>query len=612
MNHRKLFFFLAWLPAFLCSLSFSATVVVRQDGAGGAYTTIQEAVAVSANGEDTIEIQQFTVPFEFPGGLDLSWRSLICTAPERATLHVTGGGSLQITHRTLKNIKFVGDNDNTTDQWGIVAYGNVTIENCYVTGVKSAAIVLRDGAGEGGGITTGATIRDTYVIGPKYECILIRTEAFAENGPILINHCTLKSNGEGFPIHMVLDPSQIGHDFANLTVRNTVMTNTPRCVVAEQPTSLAYQHSFNDYDTGWVRDFWHWDGETSTYDTNTPLGIGDVEKVPPAFTNPDAGDYSLLPTSKLLKAADDGGNIGAWQGGGYPIGDVIVRQDGQGGAYTTLQEAILVTQPGQMIEIQQHTAPFVFVDGESVNLSNLSIICSTSRPAVITFLNAYGIENADKVTLQNLHLIGNREGWQTGIKCGTGLIFKNLIIDSFDEQGIWWLHTTGNPMSGLLSHCVLIDNKINFGTYDGSTNVGKVLLDHCTLYSAQDGKPNINFEDTFPNAGLDGSNLEIKNSILRCSKFTNIIGYNIPDLVYSHSYNDYIHEWVREVWGQGSLGPLPPGPGDLENVDPLFTNPAAGDLTLQGSSPVATTAEGGTTMGAYPVTPAGVDDWSLY
>ncbi len=615
MRNHSLFLSLAWLLLFVCSVSFSATVVVRQDGAGGAYTTIQEAVSVSANGDDTIEIQQFTGPFDIPGGLDLSWRSLICTAPERATLNVTGGGNLSFTHRTLKNIKFVGDNDGVTNQWGIIGYGNVTIENCFVTGVKSAGIVLRDGAGDGGGITTGATVKDTYVIGPIYQCIYLRTEDFAGKGPVLINHCTLQPSGnDGYPVFLEMTPSQLGHDFSNVTVKNSIMTNTARCVNADQAVTLAYQHSFNDFDTRWVRDFWNWNGAGGTYDTNTPLGIGDVEKIPPAFTDPGAGDYSLLPTSKLLKAADDGGNIGAWQGGGYPTGDVIVRQDGQGGAYTTLQEAILVTQAGQMIEIQQHSAPFFFADGDNLNLANLSIICTTTQPAEIHFLGAYGIENADKVTLQNLHLIGDREGWQTGIKCGSGVIFKNLIIESFQEQGIWWLHSTGGPMSGLLSRCVLLDNRISLGTYDGSTNVGKVLLDHCTLYSSRNDYPNISFDDTFADAGLNGSNLEVKNSILRCT-WTNIIAYKMPaenPLAYSHSYNDYIHSWAREVWDFGNSGSLPPGPGDLENVDPLFTNPAAGDLTLQGSSPLATAAEGGTTTGAYPVTAAGVLDWNLY
>src|SRR3972149_9880839 len=98
MEKRKSQFYAScYLPLLLfptCSPADSATVVVRQDGQGGAYTTIEDAIANSTNGDDTIETQQFSAPFAPAGGtIDLTWRSLVCTAVERATIVLDNGGA---------------------------------------------------------------------------------------------------------------------------------------------------------------------------------------------------------------------------------------------------------------------------------------------------------------------------------------------------------------------------------------------------------------------------------------------------------------------------------------------------------------------------------------
>ncbi len=597
----------------------SATVVVRQDGQGGAYTTIEDAIANSVNGDDTIEIQQFTEPFNPAGGtIDMSWRNLICTAPERATINLnTGGGpgqGLFITNRTIQNVKLVGLNDGATWQRGLVCFGNVTVDNCVVTGFNEVGIVLIDG---GNPIDTGAVIQNSYVVGPKaaYMGIEIETNDGAGKGPILIDHCTIATR-DGFCINLKIDGTQSDHDYSNLTVTNTIMTNTPRCVVAENVMNLAYHHSFNNFNTTWIRDFWYWhqEGEDWTFLSNTPMGAGDMEKVDPAFTDAAAGDFSLSATSKCLKAGEDETNIGAWQGGGYPPGDVIVRQDGQGDSYTTLQEAIIYTQPGQLIEIQQFTQPFVIPEDAGLNLNNIGIFCSTQNPAIIDCRSVYGIENAHNVTLRNLRFEGNREGWQTGIKCGQGLNLNRCYFDGFNEQAIWFLSTSGSPISGTIRNTYFFNNKIQIGVYEG-TSEGAILFDHCTFYDNQGGQPNINLDQSYAAAGLNGSNLEVKNSILSTVAFCNIMAYyNLADnpLSYAHSYNDYIHGWVREIWDNGNAGPQPSGTGDVEGIDPLFVDAANGDLTLQATSPVAASGEDGTTIGAFQVESTAIEDWNLY
>src|SRR3989304_3847368 len=95
---------------------------------------------------------------------------------------------------------------NATWQRGVVGFGDVTIENCHLTGFHEAGIVINDG---GNPITSGATVRDTYVVGPKppFTAIQIDTTAGSGKGPILIDHCTVETRdddangtGDGFPI----------------------------------------------------------------------------------------------------------------------------------------------------------------------------------------------------------------------------------------------------------------------------------------------------------------------------------------------------------------------------------------------------------------------------
>lgn len=618
--HNYATYYLALLILFTCFAVQSATVVVRQDGQDGAYTTIEDAIANSVNGEDTIEIQQFTEAFNPAGGtLDLSWRNLICTAAERATINLTTGGAagqgLFITNRTLQNVKLVGLNDGSTWQRGLVCYGEMTIDNCYITGFNEVGIVLVDG---GNPITTGAVIKNTYVVGPKasYMGIEIETNDGAGKGPILIDHCTIATR-DGFCINLKIDGTQTDHDYSNLTVKNTIMTSTPRCVVAENVVALAYNHSYNDFNTAWLRDFWYWhDGGDGNFvfESNTPMGMGDVEKIDPAFTDAAAGDFSLSTTSKCLKAGEDETNIGAWQGGGYPPGDVIVRQDGQGGAYTTIQEAIIYTLQGQLIEIQQFTQPFVIPEDGMLNLDRIGLFCSTEAPAVLDCQGVYGVENANNASLRNLRLEGNREGWQTGIKAGQGLTINNCYFDDFQEQAIWFLSTTGSPISGSIKNTYFFNNKIQIGVYEGTT-MGSMLFDHCTFFDNRGGQPNINFEETFATAGLNGSSVEVRNSILRTEGAANVFAYyNLASnpLSYTHSYNDYINGWAREIWDTGNAGPQPLGTGDVDSIDPLFVDAPDGDLTLQSTSPLATAGEDGTTIGAFQMDATAVEDWNLY
>jgi hypothetical protein len=82
-------------------------------------------------------------------------------------------------------------------------------------------------------------------------------------------------------------------------------------------------------------------------------------------------------------------------------------------------------------------------------------------------------------------------------------------------------------------------------------------------------------------------------------------------LAYKHTYNDYIYGWTREMWDHAAAGPMPPGTGDLDMVDPQYKNVAGGDLRLNDTSPLATAGESGTTIGAYQITTA-INEWMMY
>lgn len=616
-SHNYVIYFLALFTFFNSFPADAATVVVRQDGQGGAYTTLEEAITNSVNGEDTIEIQQFTEPFNPTGGtIDFSWRNLICTTPDRATINLTAGQGLFITNRTIRNVKLVGVNDGTTWQHGLVCFGNVTVDNCYVTGFMANGITLYD---SGDPISTGAVIQNTYVVGQKKTEYGIYIESYdgGGKGPILIDHCTIDAP-DGFPLGLKDGTTTADHTYSNLTVTNTIMTHTARCMEAGSVVNLQYVHSYNDYNHTWIRELWYWhqEGDNWTFSTNTPLGTGDIEKIDPLFTDVAAGNYSLTLFSPCLGAGKDGTNIGAYQGNGegYPTGDVIVRQDGQNGAYTTLMEAIIYTQSGQSIEIQQFTGPFTIPADAGLSLQKNLVFCSADEPAVIECQGSYGIENANSLTLRNLHFKGDGSSWQTGIKTGGGLIVQNCIFENFHEQAIWFLSSSSDPSGGSVKNSYFMNSKVMLGIYEG-TSVGATGFDHCTFYDNRGGFPNIGIDQSYYNGGADGSNLEVANSILSTTGFCNVFAYfhmaDLP-LAYTHSYNDYIHTWAREIWDNGNAGPMPLGEGDLEKVDPLFVDPDNGDLTLQDTSPLAAAGKEGSTIGAYQLDTTAVNDWNLY
>ncbi len=616
--HTCAIYCLALFTFIICSPADSATVVVRQDGQGGAYTTLEDAIANSVNGEDTIEIQQFSEAFTPTGGsIDFSWRNLICTAPERATINLTAGQGLFITNRTIQKVKLVGVNDGATWQHGLVCFGNVTVDNCYITGFEANGITLYD---SGNPVTTGAVIQNTYVVGQKKTeyGIYIETYDGAGKGPILIDHCTIDAP-EGFPLGLKDGTTTADTTYSNLTVSNTIMTNTARCMEAGSVVDLQYVHSYNDYNTTWIRELWYWhqEGENWTFSSNTALGTGDMEKVTPLFSDADSGVYSLTLLSPCLGAGEGGTNIGAYQGDGvgYPTGDVIVRQDGQDGAYTTLTEAIIYTQSGQTIEIQQFTAPFTIPEDANVGLTNITIFCSMEEPAVIECEGSYGIVNATNVTLRNLHFKGNAANWQVGIKPGAGLNIVDCYFEDFNEAAIWFLTATYDPSSGSVRNTYFFNSKILLGNYNEATKVGSLLIDHCTLYENRGGIPNIGIDASYYEAGMDGSNLKVSNCILDTTGFCNVFAYyHLADLplAYVHSYNDYINTWAREIWDNGNAGPMDLGTGDVNAIDPLFVDAANGDLTLQPTSPLATAGEDGTTIGADQVEGTAVKDWNLY
>ena len=286
----------------LSALSASALTIVRQDGSGGAKTTIAAAIAAEPDG-GSIEIQQFSGPFH-EDLLQLSWRSLTSTTPVKPTIIFSQYNGLWINHGSVSNLILKGTSNGVWER-GLCLFGAATASNIEIYGFDSCGVDAEIPAG------STASISDVTVGGAgNYDggCI-----AIGGTGNLTIDHCTLvgtpnlgtsfaaidftcNSNGE-CPTYTA----------SNVTIKNTIMKGCDLSIGAYYLSSFAPVHKYNDL-------FELWTGNPILYNADaTHLALDSTEKhlVNPVFIDAANSNYGIKGSSTLVGAGENGFNIGA-------------------------------------------------------------------------------------------------------------------------------------------------------------------------------------------------------------------------------------------------------------------------------------------------------------
>lgn len=241
---------LAALVALFCmtaGLVSAATTIIRQDGTGDA-TTIEEAIAKTADG-DPMEIQQWTVPFTPADTPGLSWRSLICTTPERAPIVLTKTLGMSVGNCTLKHLKLIGKMDGSVQE-GVGFWGAPTLDDCEITGFGWAGFSMNsDNAND------TITIKNSYFStgSEDIECGegLVRVGNMADGTKVVIDHCTFYGRHAGSKAIGISNGTPASYTGANITVTNCIFSNMPTAISGDSHPTLAVVEHHNDFDTWW-------------------------------------------------------------------------------------------------------------------------------------------------------------------------------------------------------------------------------------------------------------------------------------------------------------------------------------------------------------------------
>ena len=615
MKHALQSFLALMMLCLVAQAAFAAgnTLVVRQDGADGSYTSVGTAITAATAG-DTIEIRQFTTAFE-ETSFELRDLSLKCTTLEPATLHFASGTGIGwMVNGSLENLNIFGDGI-TAGSKGCFLQGSFTIKKCYFKGWNETNIEIDQ---EPGSNTTGS-VTDCYLIGARVGFFVthIAAESTASDAlPVLFNHCTIVANQFGNVLNspgtaVTRGDSSTKGDQSNITIKNSILTTIP---AQTEQWGVVFIDGFNSC----VRsnNCYYQPGEQIT------LGTGDMF-YKPLFTNYLAGDYTLLDTSHCIGRAEDGSTIGAFQSTALPpVGDVFVRQDGLNGAFTKVAAAVAASGPGQTIEIQQFDSGTTFTESSFQLRDGRKLICTTGENANLKF-TGYGIEWLVNSTIENINLVGSGTGSSIGVQAsgdGTspapGFTIKNCKIANFQESAISVHFGLNTRTTGNVTGSYLLGARVCVAFTPGPDAMSTadclpINFDHCTIVSA-----NGSFCFALSDAPNQWQHLTVKNSILSNMDVNwqiAVVADSINNLAYNHSYNLYFagQSAMRERWKNGA--DLAPGTGDLAGVDPMFVDPSRSDFRLMPDSLMVGAGENQSTIGAFQIAlPNAARDWTAY
>ena len=655
MKHRGASISVLIMLILCVSSAFAArTVIVKQDGSGDAATIAAAIALTTPNSGDTIDIQQWTADFNEPA-FTLDGVSLICSAAtttSKPTIARTGGGGVAGAFvyvnkdARLENLNFRGRGATFPGEAGVLAHAaTFAMNNCMVSDVTANALWL----GQLSTATPVGPLKATIT-----NCILITQGGYAistasvspanETKPsVLVDHCTLICKTSAFVFHIDATCIENGCDGSEFTLKNSIVqSNFGRGIVEDinvnAPTPLpafAMNHSHNAFIGNWVA-YYTFDADKNGVGLDVSpytddITLPSVDSVAPdQFVDQAHGDFSPKVYSPLNGAGENGSTIGAVQTGyTKPVGTVIVRQDGMGGALTTISGAIAAVANGTngIIEIQQFSAPFV--ETTDVGVGWRSMICTATdgqgnplraeiRLTGSTVTNGIDVGNSlmiDHGKLANLKLVGRGKyanGWQQGVQAFGEVTIDNCEVTGFNNFGISY------GASGANDACVIKNTYVYPGGGSdmdaGCINIaqkgGGVTIDHCTLVGSGDTTfAGIRFANELV-APYTGSDVTIKNTIVtNCPRA--IGAYGLTNLAVVEHHNDLNSSWEKIKY-DGDNGTGTPNATDL-SVDPLFTNEANSDYSLKPSSTLRQKGENNSTIGAYnmPV-PNAAKDWMIF
>lgn len=638
--------------AIAASSSFAANKFAVK---GTEYTDFRTALAAATSG-DTVDITAYDTQIDGTNGITLNGINLVCSAATQAVIKFTaadqnGGYAdncyINATNATIRNIKFVGP--DTAVAGALYANGTIVVDNCVIDNFKNRGIwgIHSDGT------PLDLTVAKTFVTNINGSGL-----SFWHPGPVttsakvMLNHCTFYvSNADSPIIDIPGSWFADGNKGSDFTVKNSAFArstfggtvyNCGNDYATQKLDMLPINHTCNaylgkswqgaTYDTHQVNGDWIF-GPLPTDATDiVDLGNHEISQ----FVDAANGNFLLKKTTRLNGNADDGGNIGADQtDNGQVLGDVIVRQDGNDGAKTTLAEAVAACPGSGIIQIQQFTAPFEISD--NLYLDNKSLVTATGvagQKATIRRSNDGGFINlGNGGRLEGVILAGDMAKNQSGVNMNMSGQFtvKNCEIKNMRGEGMKFLwNGTDNPITGTIENTLFVNATVFLDDYQNSTNFGDVTFNHCTFvsYAVTAGTETftkflMDFYSVYIDAGGTGANVTIKNSILNDSNnhYRGMIiaeGFTGETLGLKLTYNDYIHPvgTNRLSWDHGNKGENAPlGTGELDNVDPKFVNESNGDYRLYiDTTAVGDKGEGGTYMGAYaPVEkPTAAKGWTIY
>ena len=614
------------------------TFVVKKDGSGpGGYTTINAASTLSQAG-DVIEIQDSAV-YDEPATVNLFGVALKCTVFPQATVKASASSVpvvISIHDGEIRNLRVVGKGGTGTWQMGLWSLGRTDIRDCFFADFAGPAVGLNAMKGY---LLTGVC-QGTYFINCAGGTITFDSNydrkipadkpAATDVGAYLINHCTILTLGQGL-VSLTADfPTNGG----SITVKNSVLgffdktlpfgTGPGKCYqicsifssgwyrdtqgnpLPGAHPSLDIQHDYNAYIGIWFL-LWNW--MDIDYVSSSPVGEHEIAPIDqlvidPGFYNPVNYDLSLKSNSKLFGRGEGGSTIGVFQG--FPIvPQIIVKKDGTGNA-TSVTEAIAKATYGDLIEIGDSAT---YDEPAPLTMAGLTLRGAYGQRPTIKCTQASAdrlIQEMLDCTLVNLTLEG-KAGKQIGLIAGGWTKIQDCTFKGFRQERAAVLSVVpGRPLKGWIRDTYFFDCTLSTISFTGWGNptaaeAAPYLIDHCTIIN--DGDMQIWLEAGYPG---DGSNITVKNSILGATwqgKFLTSIAMGAeakPALAIKHFYNCYPS--LGHLWQYGDrtdTGTL--DPTELQDVDPLFSNPDLGDYSLQAKSPIFQKGEGSSTIGAFQI-----------
>jgi hypothetical protein len=375
------------------------------------------------------------------------------------------------------------------------------------------------------------------------------------------------------------------------------------------------------------------------------------------FTTVNGNPYAPRQISSLNGNGTNGSTIGAYQTGfAQVIGDLIVRQDGLGDT-TNLDEALtsVTLGAGHIIEIQQWTTDFSSHNpATTAGDMQMSLICTDSKGNAtinVTSDVTWGPQFAKVANgyIKNINFVGTGNTGDNGTTTTIHPVtFIWVMAAPYDIENCSFKNYNGYALGTFFDQPTLTNSKVTFkGNYffncaqgiqcdiysSTGTGVPVTTIDHNTIdcRTTTDTAATAiivqnNWFDTSKGNDRNGAKIIVSNNILKVTPggqgvFVANGLTNVNGLQSAFSYDDWIYPagTVRQWWGSG---PLALGGTELDNVDPLFTDEANGDLSVLVNSPMVGAGQslgtglGRSTIGAFqrvaPPTPNAAKSWTFF